>query len=61
MMLGDNTELWDEIKECVELISGNKVIKYSRDFAKIKFELDAYLPLSKIINIPVCNNCKRCF
>ena len=57
-MLGDYTELWDEI---IELINGNKEIKYSRDFMKIKFESDDDLPLGKIINIPVCNNCKRCF
>ena len=40
MMLGEYTELWDEIKEHIELISGNKVIKYSRDFMKIKSESD---------------------
>ena len=50
MVLGDYTEIWDEIKEQIELISGNKVIKYSNDFMKIRFELDD----SKIINIPVC-------
>ena len=40
MMLGEYAELWDEIKEHIELISGNKVIKYSRDFMKIKSEAD---------------------
>ena len=30
MVLGDYTEIWDEIKEQIELISGNKL--------KIKFE-----------------------
>ena len=54
MMLRDYTELWNEIKEHIELISGNKVIKYSRDFMKIKFESDDDLPLGKIINVPVC-------
>ena len=39
MVLGDYIEIWDEIKEQTELISGNKVIKYSRDL---------------MINIPVC-------
>ena len=34
--LGNYTGLWDEIKEQIELISGNKVIKYSQDFMKIK-------------------------
>ena len=40
MVLGDYTEIWDEIKEQIKLTSGNKVIKYSKDFRKIKFELD---------------------
>ena len=54
MVLGDYTEIWDEIKEQIELISGNKVIKYSKDFIKINFESDDDLPLGKILNIPVC-------
>ena len=43
-----------KLKKQIELISGNKVIKYSKDFMKIKFESDDDLPVSKIINIPVC-------
>ena len=54
MVLEDYTKMWDEIKEHFELISGNKVIKYSKDFMKIRFESDDDLPISKIINIPVC-------
>ena len=54
IMLEDYTKIWDEIKENNELISGNKVIKYSKDFMKIISELDDDLPISKIINIPVC-------
>ena len=54
MVLRDYTEIWDEIKEQIELISGNKVIKCHKDFVKIKFESDDDLPISKIINIPVC-------
>ena len=54
MVLGDYTEIWDGIKEQIELTSGNKVIKYSKDFMKIKFESDDDLPISEIINIPVC-------
>ena len=54
MVLRDYAEMWDEIKEQIELISGNKVIKCSRDFMKIKFESDDDLPISKIINIPLC-------
>ena len=52
--LGDYTEIWDEIKEQIELISVNKVIKYSKDFIKIKFETNDDLPLGKILHIPVC-------
>ena len=46
MVLKDYTEIWDEIKEKIELISGNKVIKYSKNFMKIKFESDDDLPIS---------------
>ena len=38
--------------EQMELITGNKVSKYSKDFMKIKFESDDGLPISRIINIP---------
>ena len=54
MVLEDCREIWDEIKEHIDLISGNKVIKYNKDFMKIKFESDDDLPISKIINIPLC-------
>ena len=54
MVLGDYADIWNEIKEQIELISGNKVIKYSKDFVKIKSESDDDLPLGKILNIPVC-------
>ena len=53
-MLKNYTELWDEIKEQIELITGDKVIKYSKDFMKIKFETDDDLSINKIINTPVC-------
>ena len=43
-----------EIKEQIELISVNKVIEYSKDFMKIKFESDDDLPITKIINTLVC-------
>ena len=45
------TKLWDEIKNQIETISGNKPVKY---FMKIKFGSDDNLPLGKILNIPVC-------
>ena len=54
MVLGDYTDIWDENKEQIELISGKKMIKHSKDFMKIRFESDDDLPISKIINIPVC-------
>ena len=47
-------ELWDEIKEQIELITDNKVIKYSKDFMKRRFKANDELPLNKLINIPVC-------
>ena len=52
--LGNYTELWNKIKEQIELISGNKVIKYEKDFMKIKFESNDDLPMGKILNILVC-------
>ena len=53
-MLKNYIELWDEIKEQIELITGDKVTKYSKDFMKIRFKTTDDLPLNKIINIPVC-------
>ena len=52
--LENYTELWNEIKEQIELISGSKVIKYGKDFIKIKFGSNDDLPLGKILNVPVC-------
>ena len=52
--LANYTELWNEVKEEIELISGNKVIKYEKDFIKIKMESNDVLPLGKILNILVC-------
>ena len=53
-MLKNYIELWDEIKEQIKLITGDKAIKYSKDFMKIRFKTNDDLPLNKIINIPVC-------
>ena len=53
MMLKNYAEVSDEIKEQTELISDDKMIKYGKDFMKIRFKTND-LPLSKIINIPVC-------
>ena len=48
------TELWDEIENQIETISGNKQIEYGRDLMKIRFESDDDLPLGKTLNISVC-------
>ena len=53
-MLENYTELCDEIEEQIELITGDKVTRHSKDFIKIRFKTNDDLPLSKIINIPVC-------
>ena len=42
------------LKRQIKSVNGNKVIKYSKDFMKVKFESDDDLPISKIMNIPVC-------
>ena len=34
-VLANYTELWHDIKEKIEFISGNKVIKYEKDFMRI--------------------------
>ena len=52
--LENYTELWDEIKDEIELINGNESIEYKKYFMKIRFEPDDDLPLGKMFNIPVC-------
>ena len=47
-------ELWDEIKDQIEVISDVRTTKYGKCFTKIKFESDDNLLLGKILNIPVC-------
>ena len=54
IVLENYTELWDETKERIGLMTGDKVTKYSKDFMKIRFKTNDDLPLSKIINIAVC-------
>ena len=46
--LENYTELRDGVKDQIETISGNKTIKYEKDFMKIRFESDDDLPLGKI-------------
>ena len=52
--LENYTELWDEIKDQIEKINGENPIEYGKDFMKARFESNDELPLSKILNIPVC-------
>ena len=47
-VLENYTELWDEIKDQIELISGNEPIENEKNFIKIRFESDDDLPLGKI-------------
>ena len=47
-------ELWSEIKDEIETITGSEPIEYEKDFMKIKFESNDDLPLGKILNIPLC-------
>ena len=54
IMFGLYKELWDEFKEEIELITGDKVTKYGKDFMNVRFKTNDDLPLNKIINIPVC-------
>ena len=52
--LKNYTELWDEIKYQIEPINDNNPIEYRKNFMKARFESNKDLPLSKILNIPVC-------
>ena len=53
MMLKNYTKLFDEIGKQIELITGDEMIKYSKNIMKIKFKTNDDLLLSKMINIPV--------
>ena len=53
-MLKNYTKLFDEIGKQIELITGDEMIKYSKNFMKIKFKTNDDLRLNKMINIPVC-------
>ena len=52
--LENYTELWDEIKDQIELINRNKPIEYEKKIMKIRFESDDDLTLGKMLNIPAC-------
>ena len=53
VMLENYTELFDEIAEEIDLMSGDKG-KYHRDIMRIKFKTNNDLTFNEIINIPVC-------
>ena len=48
------TELWDGIKNEIETINGGKKYIYSKDFMKIKFNMDDNLPLNKPLKFYIC-------
>ena len=50
IMLEIDKELWDEIKEQIKLITGDKVIRYSKDFMKMRFKTNDDLPLNKMLH-----------
>ena len=52
--LENYTEFWDEIKDQIETINGDKPIECRKDFMKARFKSNDDLPLSKMLNIPVC-------
>ena len=52
--LENYSELWDKIKDQIETINGDNPIEYGKDFMKARFKSNDDLPLSKILNIPVC-------
>ena len=43
------TELWDGIKNKIEIINGDKTSEYGKDFLKTKFDSDHDLPLNKLL------------
>ena len=53
LMLGNYTEIFDEIPKQIESISDDKV-KYCRDIMRINFKTNDVLMFNEIINIPVC-------
>ena len=46
-------ELWHEIKNDIETITGGKKGEYKKDFMEIKFNLDNNLPLNEILKIHI--------
>ena len=44
-------EIWDGIKKEIETINGSIKIEYGKDFKKIRFKSNDYLPLNKPIKL----------
>ena len=53
VMLENYAEVFDEITEQIESITGGEV-KYSKDTLKVKLKASDDLPFGEIINVPVC-------
>ena len=46
-MLRNYSEVWNEIKDCIEEINDSKLGEYDKDYMKIKFNSDDDIPLNK--------------
>ena len=44
--------MWDEITNQIETINSGEPIEYKNNFIKIRFELDDYFFVGKILSIP---------
>ena len=53
-------ELWDGIKNDIEIINGGKKGEYGKDFMKIKFDIDDNLPLNKPLKLHLLTIIVRC-
>ena len=54
------TEIWDGIKNEIEIISSGKKGEYSKDFTKIKFNTYDNLPLNKLLKLHMLTIIVRC-
>ena len=54
------TEIWDGIKNEIEIISSGKKVEYSKDFTKIKFNTYDNLPLNKLLKLHMLTIIVRC-
>ena len=53
-------ELWDGIKNDIEIINSGKKGEYGKDFMKIKFDIDDNLPLNKPLKLHLLTIIVRC-